>query len=52
MFQATPGTKMASAGADWLTNPVTQIRWATSYAVGRYGSWAAAYNFKTSRGWW
>ena len=52
MFQATPGTKMASAGADWLTNPVTQIRWANGYAIGRYGSWAAAYEFKISRGWW
>ncbi|MCL1876680.1 G5 domain-containing protein [Candidatus Saccharibacteria bacterium] len=52
MFQATPGTKMASAGADYLTNPVTQIVWANGYAVGRYGSWSAAYNFKISRGWW
>lgn len=42
--QATPGTKMSGFGADWKTNPVTQLRWATSYAVGRYGSWGAAYN--------
>ncbi|HKU18800.1 MAG TPA: G5 domain-containing protein [Candidatus Saccharimonadales bacterium] len=42
--QATPGSKMASFGGDWQTNPVTQLRWATSYAVGRYGSWAAAYD--------
>lgn len=42
--QATPGTKMAPFGADWMTNPVTQLRWATSYAVGRYGSWEGAYN--------
>jgi glutaredoxin len=42
--QATPGSKMASFGSDWQTNPVTQLRWATSYAVGRYGSWGAAYN--------
>jgi uncharacterized protein YabE (DUF348 family) len=42
--QATPGIKMSSAGADWATNPITQLRWATSYAVGRYGSWQAAYN--------
>jgi len=44
MVQATPGGKMVSAGADWRTNPITQLRWATSYAVGRYGSWQAAYN--------
>lgn len=42
--QATPGGKMASAGADWATNPVTQLKWCTGYAVGRYGSWGAAYN--------
>jgi uncharacterized protein YabE (DUF348 family) len=43
--QATPGTKMASFGADWKTSATTQLRWATSYAVGRYGSWGAAYNY-------
>lgn len=47
MVQATPGGKMVSAGADWRTNPITQLRWATGYAVGRYGSWAAAYNYWT-----
>jgi hypothetical protein len=35
---------MASAGADWATNPVTQLKWCNGYAVGRYGSWGAAYN--------
>lgn len=44
LVQATPGTKMASAGSDWSTNPVTQLRWATGYAVGRYGSWGGAYD--------
>jgi uncharacterized protein YabE (DUF348 family) len=44
IFQATPGRKMASAGSDWATSAVTQIRWATGYAVGRYGSWEGAYN--------
>jgi hypothetical protein len=48
IFQATPGSKMSSAGGDWATNPVTQIRWATGYAVGRYGSWAGAYNHWTA----
>jgi uncharacterized protein YabE (DUF348 family) len=50
--QATPGSKMASAGADWATNPVTQLRWCNSYAVGHYGSWAAAYNHWISYHWW
>jgi len=43
LCQATPGYKMASAGADWATNPVTQLRWCNGYAVGRYGSWYNAY---------
>jgi uncharacterized protein YabE (DUF348 family) len=47
IVQATPGSKMASAGDDWRTNPITQLRWATGYAVGRYGSWAGAYNHWT-----
>jgi|GEM_PF-53666 len=44
LCQSTPGSKMASAGADWATNPVTQLKWCNGYAVSRYGSWAAAYN--------
>jgi uncharacterized protein YabE (DUF348 family) len=48
LVQATPGSKMASAGGDWQTNAVTQLRWATGYAVGRYGSWGAAYNHWTA----
>jgi uncharacterized protein YabE (DUF348 family) len=43
LCQATPGRKMASAGSDWETNPVTQLRWCAGYAAGRYGSWEAAY---------
>jgi len=50
--QALPASKMASAGADYLTNPVTQLRWCNGYAVGRYGSWANAYSFWTSHHWW
>jgi len=45
IFQATPGSKMAAAGSDWATNAVTQIRWANTYALSRYGSWAGAYNY-------
>lgn len=44
LVQATPGGKMVSAGADWRTNPITQLKWASGYAVGRYGSWGGAYN--------
>lgn len=50
--QALPGSKMASAGKDWATNPITQLRWCNGYAVGRYGSWRAAYEFWTRNHWW
>jgi resuscitation-promoting factor RpfB len=43
--QATPGGKMAAFGSDWQTNAVTQLRWASSYAHTRFGSWSAAYNY-------
>jgi resuscitation-promoting factor RpfB len=44
LCQATPGYKMQSAGSDWATNPITQLKWCAGYAEGRYGSWLAAYN--------
>ena len=50
--QSLPAGKLASAGADWRDNPVTQLRWANNYAVGRYGSWGAAYRFWTVNHWW
>ena len=43
LCQATPGAKMASAGSDWATNPITQLEWCSGYATGRYGSWYNAY---------
>lgn len=49
--QALPGNKMASAGADWETNPVTQIRWMAGY-VNRYGGWQGALNFWYAHGWY
>lgn len=50
--QALPGSKMASAGADWATNGATQLRWCDGYAIGRYGSWEGAYNFWMENNWW
>jgi len=52
LCQATPGYKMSSAGSDWATNPVTQLRWCSGYAIGRYGSWGAAYNYWLSHHNW
>lgn len=52
LCQALPGSKMSSAGADWETNPITQMRWCNGYAIGRYGSWAGAYSAWLKQHWW
>jgi len=48
--QALPGSKMASAGSDWATNPVTQIRWGLGYIRDRYGSPCGAWAHSESSG--
>lgn len=50
--QALPGSKMRSAGADWRTNPQTQIRWAISYMHSNYGSPCGAWSFWKSHHWY
>jgi hypothetical protein len=50
--QALPGEKMASAGADWATNPETQIRWGLGYIADSYGSPCSAWAFKQGNGWY
>lgn len=50
--QALPGSKMASAGADWQTNPATQITWGLGYIAGRYGTPCGAYDHAMSVGWY
>lgn len=50
--QALPGSKMKSAGADWKTNPATQIRWGLGYIKGRYGTPTAANNFQRKNNWY
>ncbi|SDT69605.1 lytic transglycosylase domain-containing protein [Actinoplanes derwentensis] len=42
--QSLPGSKMASAGADWKTNPATQIKWGLGYIKGRYKTPCGAWN--------
>lgn len=42
--QALPASKMASAGSDWRTNPVTQIVWGLGYISDRYGTPCGAWN--------
>jgi hypothetical protein len=50
--QALPGRKMISAGSDWMTNPVTQIKWGLNYIKARYGSPSAAWSHSQSYGWY
>jgi hypothetical protein len=50
--QALPGSKMASAGADWETNPATQISWGLSYIADRYGSPCGAWAHSEDVGWY
>ena len=50
--QALPASKMASAGADWRTNPVTQVRWGVAYIASRYGGACAALRHSADVGWY
>ena len=50
--QSLPGSKMASAGADWATNAATQISWGLTYIDGRYGSPCAAMAHSSSVNWY
>ncbi|HWJ82411.1 MAG TPA: lytic transglycosylase domain-containing protein [Nocardioides sp.] len=50
--QALPGSKMASEGADWATNPVTQIKWGLGYIRDRYGSPCGAWGHSEATGWY
>jgi hypothetical protein len=48
--QALPASKMASAGADYLTDPTTQIRWGLGYISSRYGTPCGAWDFELANG--
>ena len=50
--QALPGEKMASAGADWATNPATQIRWGLGYIAEVYGSPCSAWSHSQANNWY
>ncbi len=50
--QSLPASKMASAGADWQTNPATQIKWGLGYIQGRYGSPCGAWAHSEATGWY
>lgn len=46
--QACPGSKMGCG----LSDVSCQLAYFEAYALGRYGSWEAAYNFWQSHSWW
>ena len=50
--QALPGEKMATAGADWQTNPATQITWGLNYISARYETPCGAWASSESKGWY
>jgi colicin import membrane protein len=50
--QALPASKMASYGSDYMTDAVTQIRWALAYMDERYGSPNAAKAWWEDHGWY
>ena len=50
--QSLPGSKMGSVGADWRTNPTTQIVWGLGYISGRYGSPCSAWAHSEATGWY
>lgn len=50
--QSLPASKLAAAGSDWKTNPVTQIRWGLAYIKGRYGSPCGAWDHEIAHNWY
>jgi hypothetical protein len=50
--QALPGSKMASAGADWETDPTTQIKWGLGYIKSTYGTPCGAWDHEEADGWY
>ncbi|MFJ4684456.1 transglycosylase SLT domain-containing protein [Streptomyces sp. NPDC091377] len=52
LFQALPAGKYVSAGADWRTNPATQIKWGLNYMNERYGSPCDAWSFWQANQWY
>ncbi|MBO0841586.1 MAG: lytic transglycosylase domain-containing protein [Nocardioides sp.] len=50
--QSLPGSKMASAGSDWRTNPATQIKWGLGYIQDSYGSPCSAWAHSQADNWY
>ncbi|MDT2597383.1 phage tail tape measure protein [Enterococcus dongliensis] len=50
--QSLPASKLASAGSDWRTNPITQLRWMRDYVNERYGGANGAQAFWKRNHWY
>ena len=50
--QALPGSKMATFGDDWRTNPATQIKWGLNYIAQVYGTPCGAWAHSQATGWY
>jgi hypothetical protein len=50
--QSLPADKMAAAGADYMTDPATQIRWGLADIRSVYGTPCGAWAHETSAGWY
>jgi hypothetical protein len=50
--QSLPASKMASAGADWRTNPRTQLVWMMGYIKSTYSTPCGAWAHSQRTGWY
>lgn len=50
--QALPPSKMAKYGSDYMSNPITQLKWMKSYVNERYGGIDGAYDWWKSHNWY
>lgn len=50
--QSLPASKLASAGSDWRTNPITQLKWMRNYVNERYGGANGALAFWKRNHWY
>lgn len=50
--QSLPGSKMASVGSNWYSNPFTQIRWGLKYIKHRYGTPCIAWRVWKRQKWY
>ena len=50
--QSLPASKLASAGSDWRTNPITQLKWMRNYVNERYGGANGALSFWKRNHWY